>query len=199
MTQPTGANDGMALSTKSSGSKNHHFAESFIISQLKKNNRDLKLEVQEKDRLVEQLKRNIKLSKTQEIEVELTVYIDECLRLRQQLEQALMEKNMLMQQQQEMGGQGPGGVNPQMGGQPRNMDDLANLEEAFRYQSMELQRERENQNSLQMQLLKLQEQKSKMNDKLGANRKKMKRINELITSNKRQQNIIDIKNKESMQ
>ena len=64
MTQPTGAADGMALSTKSSGSKNHHFAESFIISQLKKNNRDLKLEVQEKDRLIEQLKRNIKLSKT---------------------------------------------------------------------------------------------------------------------------------------
>ena len=52
------------------------------MSQLKKNNRDLKLEVQEKDRLIEQLKRNIKLSKTQEIEVELTVYIDECLRLR---------------------------------------------------------------------------------------------------------------------
>ena len=41
-----------------------------------------------------------------------------------------------------------------------NMDDLANLEEAFRYQSMELQRERENQNNLQMQLLKLQEQKN---------------------------------------
>ena len=87
----------MALSTKSSGNKSHHFAESFIVSQLKKNNRDLKLEVQEKDRLIEQLKRNIKLSKTQEIEVELTVYIDECLRLRQQLEQTLMEKNMLLQ------------------------------------------------------------------------------------------------------
>lgn len=82
MQQPTGATDGIALSTKAAGNKSHHFAESFIISQLKKNNRDLKLEVQEKDRLIEQLKRNIKLSKTQEIEVELTVYIDECLRLR---------------------------------------------------------------------------------------------------------------------
>lgn len=70
-------------------------------------------------------------------------------------------------------------------GQPRNMDDLTNLEEAFRYQSMELQRERENQNSLQMQLMKLQEQKTKMNEKLVVNKKKMKRINELITSNKR--------------
>lgn len=50
------------------------------------------MEVQEKDRLIEQLKRNIKMSKSNEIEIELTVYIDECLRLRQQLEQAYMEK-----------------------------------------------------------------------------------------------------------
>lgn len=71
--------------------------ESFIVSQLKKNNRDLKQEVLDKDRLIEQLKRNIKLSKTQEIEVELTVYIDECLRLRTQLEQVTMEKNVLAQ------------------------------------------------------------------------------------------------------
>lgn len=141
------------------------------------------------------MKRNIKLSKTQEIEVELTVYIDECLRLRQQLEQTLMEKNMLMQQQQEMG-VNPANVNQQMGGNPAT--DLANLEEAFRYQSMELQRERENQNNLQMQLLKLQEQKSKMKEKQDANKKKIKRINELVTSNKRQQNIIDLKNKEGL-
>lgn len=46
------------------GSKNTHYTESFIVSQLKKNNRDLKLEVQEKDRLIEQLKRNIKMSKS---------------------------------------------------------------------------------------------------------------------------------------
>ena len=47
-----------------------------------------------------------------------------------------------------MGQPGGGAVGGQMGGQPRNIDDLANLEEAFRYQSMELQRERENQNNL---------------------------------------------------
>lgn len=86
-----------------------------------------------------------------------------------------------------------------MGGQPRNLDDLANLEEAFRYQSMELQRERENQNNLQMQLLKLQEQRNKMKEKQDANKKKIRRINELVNSNKRQQNIINIKNKECAQ
>ena len=64
-----------------------NYTESFLVAQLKRSTRDLKLEVQEKDRLIEQLKRNIKLSKTQEIEVELTVYIEECLRLRAQLEQ----------------------------------------------------------------------------------------------------------------
>ena len=63
-----------------------NYTESFLVAQLKRSTRDLKLEVQEKDRLIEQLKRNIKLSKTQEIEVELTVYIEECLRLRAQLE-----------------------------------------------------------------------------------------------------------------
>jgi hypothetical protein len=44
LSQPAGDGAG-ALGTKSSSSLNHHFAESFIVSQLKKNNRDLKLEV----------------------------------------------------------------------------------------------------------------------------------------------------------
>jgi len=45
-----------------------------------------------------------------------------------------------------------GQMNPQ-----RNMDELANLEEAFRYQEMELQKERENSNNFQLQLMKLTE------------------------------------------
>jgi hypothetical protein len=49
MAQPSSGEGGAAA--KSGGS--HHFAESFIVSQLKKNNRDLKMEVQEKDRLIE--------------------------------------------------------------------------------------------------------------------------------------------------
>ena len=62
MSQPSTAGEGGQLSSKASKSSN--FAESFIVSQLKKNNRDLKMEVQEKDRLIEQLKRNIKMSKS---------------------------------------------------------------------------------------------------------------------------------------
>ena len=131
------------------------------------------MEVQEKDRLIEQLKRNIKMSKTNEIEIELTVYIDECLRLRQQLEQAFMEKQMLLQQQEQMGGT-PQGMNQQ-----RNLEELANLEEAFRYQEMELQKERETSNNVQIQLMKLQEQRSKLKDKTEATKKKTKKIAEL--------------------
>ena len=84
---------GFDQGSKASKTQGHNYIESFIVSQLKKNIRELKLEVQEKDRLIDQLKRNIKLSKSQEIEVELTVYIDECLRLRQKLEQMIIEKN----------------------------------------------------------------------------------------------------------
>jgi hypothetical protein len=67
---------------KAAGSLKSNLTESFIVSQLKKLNRELKMEIQEKDKLLEQMKRNIKLSKSHEIEVELTVYIDECYRLR---------------------------------------------------------------------------------------------------------------------
>ena len=122
----------------------------------------MKQEVQEKDRLIEQLKRNIKLTKSQEIEIELTVYIDECLRLRGQLEQANMEKNMLLQQQDYM-----------------DKNTNQNLEEAFRYQEMELQKERENANQLRMQIMKLSEQGNKLKEKTDANKKKLKKFNDL--------------------
>ena len=73
------------------------------------------------------------MSKYQEIEIEMTVYIDECLRLRHQLEQVLAEKNMLLQQQAMNIDN-----NGNMVGGGRNYDDIANLEEAFKYQEMEL-------------------------------------------------------------
>jgi hypothetical protein len=38
------------------------------------------------------------MSKSNEIEIELTVYIEECLRLRTQLEQVLVEKTAIEQQ-----------------------------------------------------------------------------------------------------
>lgn len=110
------------------------------------------------------------MSKSQEIEIELTVYIEECLRLRGQLEQVLMEKNMIERQQDMQGTQ----MNQQ-----RNLEELANLEEAFRYQEMELQKEREQSLAYQNQLMRMQEQMDKMKDKQDASKKKVKKMNEL--------------------
>ncbi len=188
--QQTGAAEG-GLSTKAAGNLKHHFAESFIVCQLKKNNRELKMEVQEKDRLLEQLKRNIKMSKSHEIEVELTIYIEECLRLRQQLEQAHIEKSMLLQQQE----LNPMGAN--MLNQQRNFEELNQLEEAFKYQEVELQKERERANEIQMQLMKAQEQKGKLKEKTDLNKKRLKKINELTSQNKRQANLLDQRTKEA--
>lgn len=73
-----------------------------------------------------------------------------------------MEKNMLLQQQDYM-----------------DKNTNQNLEEAFRYQEMELQKERENSNALRMQIMKLSEQGNKLKEKTDANKKKLKKFNDL--------------------
>ena len=80
--------------------------------------------------------------------------------------------------------------------QQRPYDEIANLEEAFRYQEMELQKERENANNMQLQMMKVQEQSSKIKDKQDANKKKLKRISELIAQNKRQSSVLDQRTKD---
>lgn len=81
--------------------------------------------------------------------------------------------------------------------QQRNQEEISNLEEAFKYQEMQLEKERENSNGLQMQLMKLQEQKGKLKEKSDANKKRLKKINELSTQNKRQATLLEVKTKES--
>ena len=44
-----------------------------------------------KDRQIEELKKNIKMSKHRENENEVQAYVDECMRLRSQLEQVLLQ------------------------------------------------------------------------------------------------------------
>ena len=44
--------------------------ESFLVQQLKKTNRTLKQEVSEKDRVIEELKKNVKISRHREAENE---------------------------------------------------------------------------------------------------------------------------------
>ena len=72
--------------------------ESFLVLQLKKQNRSMKIEIQEKDRFIEELKRNIRLSRQNEGDTELQVYMDECMRLRSLLEQTMIQNDALTSQ-----------------------------------------------------------------------------------------------------
>lgn len=58
----------------------------------------MKIEIQEKDRFIEELKRNVRLSRQNEGDTELQVYIDECMRLRSLLEQTMIQNDALATQ-----------------------------------------------------------------------------------------------------
>lgn len=70
-------------------SQKTNYLESFLVQQLKRQNRETKLESQMKDRQIEELKKNIKMSKSRENDNEVSAYAEECMRLRSLLEQAL--------------------------------------------------------------------------------------------------------------
>lgn len=93
-----------------------------------------------------------------------------------------------MQQQELAAAQG---AHPQ-----RNYEEMANLEEAFRYQEMELQKEREAGQQMRMQLMKLSDSNSKFKEKQDNNKKKLKKYNELSTQIMRQGSLMDKKSKE---
>jgi flagellar biosynthesis/type III secretory pathway chaperone len=73
--------------------------ESFLIQQLKKQNRSLKGELSDRDRTIAELQKNVKLSRHRETDNEVSAYADECLRLRTLLEQTLIHNDSLYQQQ----------------------------------------------------------------------------------------------------
>ena len=63
-----------------------------LINRLKLSIRDLKVEILEKDEEVLKVKRQIKITKLTETEVEIQAYIDECTRLRRNLEEIMRQK-----------------------------------------------------------------------------------------------------------
>ena len=67
--------------------------ESHLATNLKRKIRELQTEVASKTNEVEALKRHIKSTKIAEIEVEMKLYIDECTRLRSQLEEVIRSKD----------------------------------------------------------------------------------------------------------
>ena len=71
---------------------NQNSHSNYLVKLLKKNIKDLKVEVSLKDEEILKHKKNIKLTKIFEIELEMKAYIDECTRLRHHLEESLKQK-----------------------------------------------------------------------------------------------------------
>jgi hypothetical protein len=64
-----------------------------LILNLKRKVREQHLELQVKNDEVELLKRNIKNTRTHETELEIKTYMDECVRLRNNLEEVIKSKD----------------------------------------------------------------------------------------------------------
>lgn len=83
-----------AASTKNGSSGNQKLKlESHLAVNLKRKIRELQSALNNKSGEVEGLKRHIKSTKVAEIEVEMKLYIDECARLRGQLEEVIRSKD----------------------------------------------------------------------------------------------------------
>lgn len=67
--------------------------ESHLSMNLKRKVKEFQHQVHQKQEEIDTLRRNIKSTKIAEIEVEMKMYIDECTRLRQQLEEVIMSKD----------------------------------------------------------------------------------------------------------
>lgn len=79
--------------TKSNSQQAKLKIESHLATNLKRKIRELQGEVTSKTNEVEALKRHIKSTKIAEIEIEMKLYIDECTRLRTQLEEVIRSKD----------------------------------------------------------------------------------------------------------
>ena len=64
-----------------------------LINRLKLSIKDLKVEIQQKNEDISKVKRHIKATKINEIEVEIQAYIDECTRLRHHLEEIMRQRD----------------------------------------------------------------------------------------------------------
>ena len=79
---------GMPLQTKFGGRGQTH-----LVMNLKRKIRDVNLECARRNEEIEALRKNIRSTRQQEIEVEVKMYIEECARLRQQLEEVIKSKD----------------------------------------------------------------------------------------------------------
>jgi hypothetical protein len=71
---------------------------SYLVTSLKKQVKDLRNEKSSKEEELINLKKKTKVTKLQEMEVEIKMYIDECTRLRHLLEEVIQQKSMVGQE-----------------------------------------------------------------------------------------------------
>ena len=71
-------------------------ADSNVSSAIRKHVRELKEEIQLKDEEINRLKKNIRITKFQELELEVKMYMEECSRLRQLAKDVIRWKDPLM-------------------------------------------------------------------------------------------------------
>ena len=69
--------------------------ESHLTIKLKKQIKDMRLTITDKDTEITRLKKNIKITQLTEVEIELRTYVDECTRLRHLLEEVLKSRDPL--------------------------------------------------------------------------------------------------------
>ncbi|CDW86057.1 UNKNOWN [Stylonychia lemnae] len=169
--------------------------ESFLVSQLKRQNRDLKQELESKDLTLEKLRRDLKLSKSAEIEVEMQQYIDECMRLRNLLENYMMNPSMFstsqLQAQQQMTQQ-----QNQVQVDQQVIDQYNQLQNVLFEKTNLLQREMDLRNQIQLQLMSEKEMREKNERKWDLQEQKIKKFNQITEENKRKQKIISDKQAE---
>lgn len=126
------------------------------------------------------------MSKTRENDSEVQAYASECMRLRNLLEQTLIQNDSLLQNQQNQGSVATGNL----------PDDQARLQEALCEQENILNQERQEKNNLQISLMSKKEEEKRLIDKLKVAEGKAKKFNEAQNDAKRKQKMIQDKNRQ---
>ena len=113
------------------------------------------MESEKKDREIDELKRNVKMCKHKESEIDVQTYVEECMRLRSILEQTMIQNDELAQQQNNI-------VTNEEG----MHEDNARMQEAYYAQENQLNMERADKNNLQVAMLNEKEEKNQLKEKL---------------------------------
>lgn len=77
-------------------------AENHLSSAMKKHIREVKQEIMMKDEEISRLKKNIRITKFNELEMEIKTYMEECTRLRGLAKDVIQSKDPLMDPQQKL-------------------------------------------------------------------------------------------------